>query len=159
MTDVLTPEQRRLNMSRVRSKNTKPEMLLRNGLHGRGYRYCLHQPNLPGCPDLVFPRCHAVIFVHGCFWHGHGCRLFRLPETRTEFWKKKISANIDRDRNARRVLLQSGWRMLTIWECALRGSLRLGLDNVLKIAENFLRGRNKLTRVTGKGSTRVACWR
>ena len=86
MVDVLTPEQRRLNMSRIRGKDTKPELLLRHGLHARGLRYRLHRKDLPGRPDMVFPRYRAAILVHGCFWHGHDCPLFKLPATRREFW-------------------------------------------------------------------------
>src|SRR5688500_15794308 len=97
MTDVLTPEQRRLNMSRVRGKDTKPEMLLRRGLHACGLRYRLHPKDVPGRPDLVFPRHGAVILVHGCFWHGHDCPLFKWPATRAEFWRKKIEGNRARD--------------------------------------------------------------
>ena len=90
VTDVLTPVQRRLVMSRIRDKDTKPEMILRRGLHGRGLRYRLHGADLPGKPDLVFPRHRAVVLVHGCFWHGHGCSLFRWPKTRATFWRTKI---------------------------------------------------------------------
>jgi len=89
MVDVLSPEQRRLNMSRIRGRDTKPEMLIRRGLHAQGFRYRLQNRKLPGRPDLVFPRYHAVIFVHGCFWHGHNCPMFKLPGTRQEFWSKK----------------------------------------------------------------------
>src|SRR5271165_4352772 len=98
MPDVLTREQRHLNMSRIRAKDTKPEMLLRRGLHARGFRYQLHRRELAGCPDLVFPRYRTVIFVHGCFWHGHECHLFKMPNTRREFWLEKIFGNVGRDR-------------------------------------------------------------
>ena len=97
-TDVLTPEQRGLVMSRIRGKDTKPEMLLRRGLHGRGLRYRLHGAGIPGKPDMVFPKHRAVVFVLGCFWHGHGCSLFKWPRTRAAFWKTKISRNMERDR-------------------------------------------------------------
>ena len=90
MVDVLTPDQRRLNMRRIRSGNTKPEMMIRQGLHSRGFRFRLHCRNLPGRPDIVFPRYRAVIMVHGCFWHGHDCPHFKLPATRPEFWSAKI---------------------------------------------------------------------
>src|SRR5215471_13052693 len=101
MADVLTPEQRRLNMSRIRGRDTKPELLLRRSLHARGLRFRLHRRDLPGCPDLVFPRFRAAIFVHGCFWHGHTCPMFKMPKTRTVFWRNKIHKNLDRDRTAR----------------------------------------------------------
>ncbi len=121
MADVLTPQQRRLNMSRIRSRDTKPELLLRRALHARGLRFRLHRKDLPGCPDLVFPRFRAVVFVHGCFWHGHACHLFKVPETRRAFWQRKIRANADRDHKAVATLRSERWRVLTVWECSLRG--------------------------------------
>jgi len=150
MADVLTLEQRRLNMSRIRVKDTKPEMLLRQELHARGFRYLLHRRELTGCPDLVFPRYRAVIFVHGCVWHGHACHLFKVPGTRTEFWLKKISGNVDRDSRAVESLQRDGWRVLTIWECALRGRGRLDPDKVLGKAEAFLMGKRLVFQVTGR---------
>ncbi|WP_082503791.1 very short patch repair endonuclease [Methylobacterium sp. Leaf117] len=121
MADRLTPEQRRLNMSRVRAKDTGPEMAVRRLLHHAGYRYRLHSRELPGRPDLVLPRYRTVVFVHGCFWHGHGCSLFKVPTTRTEFWTAKIDANKRRDEAAVVALATAGWRSLWVWECALRG--------------------------------------
>ena len=138
MTDVLTPEQRRYNMSRVRGRDTKPEMALRRGLHAQGLRFRLHCRTLPGRPDLVFPKHGAVIFVHGCFWHGHDCPMFRLPQTRTEFWREKIMTNRKRDERAVRSLRSQGWRVLTVWECALRGSGRLPADDVLFQCRDFV---------------------
>ena len=105
MTDVLTPQQRRLNMSRVRGRDTKPEMLIRRELHARGLRYRLHDRKLPGRPDLVFPKYRTALFVHGCFWHAHGCALSKLPVTRQEFWKQKLDGNGARDRKAIKALL------------------------------------------------------
>lgn len=131
MADVLTTEQRRLNMSRIRGRDTKPELMLRSGLHARGLRFRLHRKNLPGCPDLVFPRFRAVVFVHGCFWHGHDCPMFKLPATRAEFWAKKIGGNRTRDAHARVDLAEAGWRTLVVWECALRGPSRRLVDSVL----------------------------
>jgi len=124
MVDVLTSEQRRLNMSRIRGRDTKPEMQLRRGLHARGLRFRLHRKDLPGCPDLVLPRFQAVIFVHGCFWHGHKCPMFKMPATRTSFWRNKIAQNMERDQTAQLELLSEGWRVLLVWECALRGPAR-----------------------------------
>ena len=139
MVDVLTPEQRRLNMSRIRSKDTKPEMLLRRGLHARGFRFRLHRRELPGCPDLVFPHYRAVIFVNGCFWHGHDCPMFKLPATRTEFWAAKIAANRARDARALERLAAGGWRTLVIWECLLRGPARQSSEDVLDLVAKWLR--------------------
>ena len=118
MVDVLTPEQRRLNMSRIRGKDTKPELMLRHGLHARGLRYRLHRKDLPGRPDMVFPRYRAAILVHGCFWHGHDCPLFKLPATRREFWAAKIEGNQARDARDIAGLAAAGWRVLVVWECA-----------------------------------------
>lgn len=121
MTDVVDKATRSRMMSGIRGKDTKPEMIVRRYLHRHGFRYRLHDRNLPGHPDIIFPRYHAVIFVHGCFWHGHNCRYFKLPATRTEFWRDKIRANILRDISAKNALRQKGWRVLIVWECALRG--------------------------------------
>jgi len=151
MVDVLTPDQRRLNMSRIRSRDTKPEMALRRGLHRRSFRFRLHCRNLPGRPDLVFPRYRSVIQVNGCFWHGHDCPLFKLPATRSEFWSAKIASNRERDTRALRDLAAAGWRVLVVWECALKGTGRRPLENVLTICERFLRGdgfASSVTRVT-----------
>lgn len=110
-------------MSGIRSKNSKPEMLVRRYLHGEGFRYALHRRDLPGTPDLTFPKHRAVIFVHGCFWHSHlGCRLATIPATRPEFWKKKLDGNRARDERQVRELLLMGWRVALAWECALKGA-------------------------------------
>lgn len=139
MADVLTSAQRTLNMSRIRGKDTKPEMLIRRGLHARGLRYRLHDRSLPGRPDLVFPRYRAAMFIHGCFWHMHGCALSKLPVTRRDFWQSKLMANETRDRVALELLIVRGWRVITIWECALRGPQRLNEDFVLDQAVGFLK--------------------
>lgn len=125
-------------MAGIRGKDTRPEMILRRGLHARGYRFRLHVRRLPGSPDLVFPGRRAVIFVHGCFWHGHGCHLFRLPATRQEFWRAKIEGNVARDAAAEGALEADGWRVLTIWECALKGRERLPVEEVLDRAAKWL---------------------
>ena len=138
-TDVLTLEQRRLVMSRIRGKDTKPEMLMRRGLHGRGLRYRLHGKNIPGKPDMVFPKYRTVVFVHGCFWHGHGCSLFKWPKTRAAFWKDKIERNMARDRLALAALKADEWRVLVVWECALKGKHRRDLQDVLYGADAFIR--------------------
>lgn len=140
MADVLTPEQRQLNMSRIRGKDTKPEMLIRRGLHARGLRYRLHDRSLPGRPDLVFPKHHTAVFIHGCFWHAHGCPLSKLPATRQDFWRTKLAANVARDREAVDALQAAGWRVLVIWECALRGPARQKNSVVLERAASFIEG-------------------
>lgn len=138
--DVLTPEQRQRNMSRIRGRDTKPEMLLRRGLHAAGLRFRLHVRNLPGRPDVVLPRHHAVVLVHGCFWHGHDCTLFKLPATRSQFWADKIATNRSRDERDLAALLKAGWRVLTVWECSLKGPGRLPPAQVTARAVNFVRG-------------------
>lgn len=153
MTDVLTAAQRQLNMSRIRGRDTKPEMLVRQGLHARGLRYRLHDRKLPGRPDLVFPRHGAVVFVHGCFWHAHGCALSKLPATRQDFWKKKLEGNVTRDRRAVDALLASGWRVLVIWECALRGAgRRMEGDVMAAIAAGIRYGTRSLLEVAGRSA-------
>ena len=125
-------------MAGIRRKDTRPEMILRRGLHARGFRYRLHDRHLPGSPDLVFAGRRAVIFINGCFWHWHSCHLFRLPTTRQEFWRAKLEGNRVRDAAAEAALLADGWRVLTIWECALKGRERLPVDEVLDGAVNWL---------------------
>lgn len=107
-------------MSRIRSKDTQPEMVVRRLLHRLGYRYRLHRSDLPGKPDLVFPSRRAVIFVDGCFWHGHGCSIGRKPKTNRPYWSPKIEGNMLRDARNRRTLRRQGWRVLTVWECATK---------------------------------------
>jgi DNA mismatch endonuclease (patch repair protein) len=124
-------------MARIRGRDTKPELLIRRGLHARGFRYRLHA-RLRGRPDIVLPSRKAAIFVHGCFWHGHDCHLFRLPGTRTEFWREKIAGNRSRDTAAIAALQREGWRTLTIWECSFRGKERLDSEEVLDRAADFL---------------------
>jgi len=113
-------------MRAVHSKNTGPELAVRKIAHNMGYRYRLHVNSLPGKPDLVFPRTHKVIFVHGCFWHRHrGCRYATCPKTRTEFWQGKFDANVLRDRRTVKALKKLGWAVMTVWQCQLKDSIRL----------------------------------
>jgi len=123
MADVHTKEIRSYNMSRIRSKDTKPEMLVRKFLHKHGFRYRLHVKDLPGKPDIVLPKYKTVIFIHGCFWHGHeGCKYYVIPKTRTEWWLHKIQGNATNDTNAESQLKSSGWNIIKIWECELKPS-------------------------------------
>lgn len=125
MADVHTPSTRSYNMSRIRGKNTKPEMLVRQYLHALGLRYRLHAKGLPGKPDLVFAGLRTVVFVHGCFWHCHeGCRYFVVPKTRTDFWMNKIGRNVANDERQQQQLRSQGWRVLVVWECELRSPQR-----------------------------------
>ena len=124
--DTIPPSERSEIMSRVRSKNSRPEMLVRRLVFAEGYRYRLHDRKLPGCPDLVFRGRAKVIFVHGCFWHRHEhCALARMPKSRIDFWEPKLMANKERDARNRKLLAKEGWKMLTIWECQLKDIERL----------------------------------
>lgn len=136
--DVLTIEQRRLNMSRIRGRDTKPELMLRRALHAKGFRFRLQDSRLPGRPDIVFPKYQSVILVHGCFWHGHGCALFKWPSTRKEFWEKKIIQNRQRDERAIAALLEKGWRVLVVWECSLRGPAKRPVWDIAATCAQFL---------------------
>lgn len=121
MADVHDKETRSYNMSRIKGKDTKPEMLVRKFLHANGYRYRLHVKDLPGKPDIVLPKYKTVIFVHGCFWHGHeGCKYFVVPKTRTEWWLNKINTNKANDKKAVQTLKKQGWHIITLWECQLK---------------------------------------
>lgn len=115
--DTRTRAQRSFIMRSVGSRDTGPELIVRRVLHGMGYRYGLHRKDLPGRPDIVMPKHRVVIFVHGCFWHGHGCAKGRLPKTRLDFWGPKIARNRQRDKESVRLLRKVGWRVLTVWQC------------------------------------------
>jgi DNA mismatch endonuclease (patch repair protein) len=124
--DSLTPEERSKIMARVRSKNSRPELFVRKLVYALGYRYRLHQGDLPGTPDLVFRPRQKVIFVHGCFWHRHAnCALARMPKSRVDFWTGKLEGNRHRDERNKRTLALDGWKVLTIWECQIRDASSL----------------------------------
>jgi DNA mismatch endonuclease (patch repair protein) len=150
MVDVLTPDQRRFNMSRIRNANTAPELLIRRGLHTRGYRFRLHRKDIPGCPDLTLPKYRSVIFVNGCFWHGHECPMFKIPETREAFWKAKIQKNRDRDAYVLSALSALGWRTLVLWECSIKGPGRRPLDTVLNDVATWLAGEDARGTLSGR---------
>jgi DNA mismatch endonuclease (patch repair protein) len=130
MTDIVSPEKRSQMMSGIRSKNTKPELIIRSWLHRHGYRYRLHRKDLPGKPDIVLPGRRCAIFVHGCFFHHHeGCRLAYVPKTRTEWWQEKFTRNVERDTLAIQELENDGWRVLVVWECQVRSG---SFEDILK---------------------------
>jgi DNA mismatch endonuclease (patch repair protein) len=132
--DKLTAERRSANMSRIRSQNTAPELLLRRMLHRAGYRFRLHRKDLPGKPDLVFPGRRRVIFVHGCFWHQHpGCAEGRVPNSRREYWEPKLARNQQRDAAAQSALKEQGWQCIVVWECELKNA-----GTAMKAATRFL---------------------
>lgn len=121
MADTITRERRSWNMSRIKGRDTGPELLLRSLLHRAGFRFRLHAKELPGKPDIVLPKYRAAIFVHGCFWHRHeGCRDATMPSTRTEFWKSKFDSNVGRDERNQAALMAAGWTVFTVWECELK---------------------------------------
>jgi DNA mismatch endonuclease (patch repair protein) len=125
-------------MAGIRGKDTAPELFLRRSLHRKGFRYRLHVRDLPGKPDLVFPARRAVILIHGCFWHGHDCHLFKWPASRLDFWLAKIESNREHDEMVARLLLAAGWRTLTVWECAVKGRQRLPEEEITAIAAEWL---------------------
>jgi DNA mismatch endonuclease (patch repair protein) len=137
LADVVDAATRSRMMSGIRGKNTKPELMIRKALHARGFRYRLHC-DLPGKPDICLPKYRAVIFVHGCFWHGHECHLFKKPTTRTDFWLGKIARNQQVDATAHERLRIDGWRVATVWECALKGRTRLNFDEAIDTLSAWL---------------------
>jgi DNA mismatch endonuclease (patch repair protein) len=139
-------------MSRIRAKDTKPELLIRRGLHRRGFRFRLHARKLPGKPDLVLRKYNAVVFVHGCFWHRHECALFKWPKRRSEFWKDKLQTNVRRDAQVAEALGRAGWRILNIWECSLKGPHQLGANEALDRAAEWLLSGQPIGHISGRDS-------
>lgn len=142
MVDVVDSATRSRMMSGIRCCNTKPEMQIRSLLHRQGFRFRLHVKDMPGKPDIVFPRYRAVIFIHGCFWHGHDCPLFKWPKTRAEFWRDKIGRNRENDQRTMAALLAGGWRVAVIWECAIRGKGK-DVDGLIRSVSNWLQSDKK----------------
>ena len=136
--DVHSPEQRSYNMSRIKGKNTKPELLVRKWLWSRGYRYRLHRKDLPGKPDIVFPRQRKAVFVHGCFWHKHDCRYFKWPRANREFWRKKINGNAQRDQENYQALRANDWKYFIIWECELKNRFETVMHHLRLFIEELL---------------------
>ncbi len=139
MPDVHDPATRSRNMAAVRNADTKPELLIRTGLHRNGFRFRLGGRGLAGRPDLVFPKHGAVLFVHGCFWHRHHCHLFKLPRTRENFWRVKLDGNAARDVRSQQILRSEGWRIGVVWECSIRGVGRSSVDEVTLRVGKWLR--------------------
>ena len=129
-------------MQAIRAQDTKPEMVVRRMLHRMGFRYRLHVRSLPGTPDIVLPKYRAIVQVQGCFWHGHNCHYFKLPNTRREFWEGKINDNRCRDQKAHQALLEQGWRVALIWECALKGKAKKEFTEMLSA---WIRSKNSNT--------------
>lgn len=151
MTDIVDSATRSRMMSGIGGKNTKPEIQVRSLLHRRGFRFRLHSKDLPGKPDIVFPRFKSVIFINGCFWHGHDCSLFRLPRTRTDFWAEKIQRNRSRDKRQIEELQLRGWRVLVLWECAIRKGTAVPIADLIEDVANWLECGSDLLEVDGRG--------
>jgi DNA mismatch endonuclease (patch repair protein) len=149
MTDVVASDVRSRMMSGIRGSNTRPEIIVRHGLHQRGFRYRLHAAVLPGKPDIVLKRWQTVVLVNGCFWHGHDCHLFRWPGSRKDFWKQKLMRNRARDVEVKAALVSQGWRVLVIWECALKGRAKRPLDDVLAEAARWIRKGKRTHEIRG----------
>ena len=150
MADIVTPAVRSRMMSGIRSKDTRHEILIRKALHAAGLRYRLHRRDIPGTPDIALPKYRAVIFVHGCFWHGHDCHLFKQPSTRSEFWFAKIDRNRQRDAEVRQALQDAGWRRLTVWECACRGKGRFEFQDLIAEIVRWLKGGSAEQDIVGE---------
>lgn len=149
MVDIVNSKTRSRMMSGIRGKNTKPEILIRSLLHRRGFRFRLHDKKLPGKPDIVLPRYRAVILIHGCFWHGHDCHLFKWPSSNETFWKEKITRNKTVDDRVRHELNLAGWRIMTIWECALKGKHKRPIDKIADDIFTWLRSYCHDTEIKG----------
>ena len=149
MTDIVTPEVRSKMMARIKGHNTKIEVSLRKLLFAKGFRYRINVRTLPGRPDLVFPKYRAVIMINGCFWHGHECKLFRLPTSNRQFWEKKISKNRENDLMVLNKLKYEKWRVLTIWECSIRGQNRLGFPIVSELTSDWIKSGKDSDEIKG----------
>jgi DNA mismatch endonuclease (patch repair protein) len=147
MADIVSQEKRSQMMAGIKGKNTRPELLIRKALHKQGFRYRLHGKKLAGKPDLVFPKYKAVLFIHGCFWHGHDCHLFKWPSTRVNFWKEKITRNHQVDENAQDKLFSEGWRVGVIWECSLRGRTKRSFDYIVNETARWLNSNEKYFQI------------
>lgn len=156
MVDIVSPAKRSIMMSGIRGKNTKPEIIVRKLLFSAGYRYRLYRKDLPGTPDIVLPKYRCAIFVNGCFWHGHdNCPLFRLPKSNTDFWRTKIGDNISRDHEKYNSLLANGWRIVIVWECALKGAGRLPEEDFQNLLYDAVSGQKKFVTIRSNRSKAV----
>lgn len=152
MSDIVDTEKRSRMMSGIRAKNTRPELIIRSGLHKRGFRYRLHISSLPGKPDMVLKKHNAIILVNGCFWHGHNCHLFKWPKTRPDFWKAKIEGNRIHDQKNIANLRELGWRVLIVWECALKGRARFDTVLLFDQITEWLKGETLFLELSGSDS-------
>lgn len=150
MADIVDKLTRSRMMAGIRGKDTRPELLIRKGLHHLGLRYRLHVKDLPGKPDIVFRSHKAVIFIHGCFWHSHECHLFKMPASRQDFWTKKLDRNKMVDKHNIQALLEKSWRVSVVWECALKGKEKQELNHVLSRCYEWLLSEEQFIEITGK---------
>ncbi|MGV1989999.1 very short patch repair endonuclease [Agrobacterium sp. 22-221-1] len=148
--DTVDSHTRSKIMASVGQKNTGAEMLLRRALHRKGLRYRLHDRSLPGSPDIVFPRFKAVLFVHGCYWHSHGCYRSTVPKSRREFWTDKFATNRSRDERSGKLLVTEGWRVLTVWECALRGKSSSPAGEIADAVWDWLQSEAQIGEIEGR---------
>lgn len=155
MADRLDKERRSWNMSRIRSKNTKPEMAVRRALHAAGFRFRLHVIDLPGKPDIVLPKWKAVVFIHGCFWHRHmGCKDATIPKTRTEWWEEKLSKNKNRDSASCDALVRSGWHVLVVWECSFKNlSSDVVSNHFINVVSTFITDGSGILEISSQNMT------
>lgn len=149
MADIVSKDVRSKMMSGIRGKDTKPELMVRKGLHRMGLRYALHRRDLPGKPDLVFVKHRAVVFVHGCFWHKHDCHLFKMPSTRVEFWKVKLEKNVATDTRSNEALRRAGWRVAVVWECALKGKYKKDIRSVVDKCHSWILSKKEYLEIKG----------
>ena len=152
MVDMVDAHTRSRMMAGIKGKNTKPERRIRSALHCQGFRYRLHDKRLPGKPDLVFRSRNAVVFVQGCFWHGHNCHLFKWPSTRPDWWRQKIEENRTRDNANSEKLRGKGWRQAYVWECALKGKERLDFEILIKELAGWLDGSRNELEIKGQAA-------
>lgn len=149
MADVHDTQTRSRNMAAIKGKNTRPELRVRRALHRLGFRFRLHSKDIPGKPDLVLPKYKAVVFINGCFWHHHDCHLFRWPLTREAFWRTKITRNAENDARNFALLEAGGWRIATVWECALKGRTKISEDIAIQLLAEWLRSNQNSLVIKG----------
>lgn len=157
MADVHDRATRRRNMQAIRHKDTKPEFLVRKALFREGFRYSLHRKDLPGKPDLTLVKHRAVVQIHGCYWHFHGCHLSKTPDTDSEWWREKFQTTRARDRRNREALSEAGWRVCEVWECALRGKARWKLEDVVSQIKSWLNSDMNYMEILGEGTNAGDC--
>ena len=151
MADIVSTKDRSRMMAGIKGKNTKPEIMIRTALHSRGFRYRLHNFKLPGKPDILFPKYNAVIQINGCFWHKHDCHLFKWPSSRQEFWHPKLVQNQEKDKENNKALRALGWRILIIWECALKGKEKIDFEEVIRKVTAWLMSDSEWMEIRGAG--------